>query len=165
MRVCTTRIRPFNVASPDCSEAFFAGRVTRCRGLVHAGSLGGLRRVLDERARAHPEPAPITLDLIGHATRGHRLLRLGRTPIDMLDRTVAAFFDDLGGSGLLDRLGVVSVRLLGCDTGVTPSGRRTLRMLSRALRRPVYGTVFPLLKSHCDVDGFDPRFEHLLVQG
>ena len=159
------RIRPFNVASPDCSEAFFAGRVTRCRSMVHAGSLGELRQALDERAAAHPVPAPITLDLIGHATRGHRLLRLGRTPIDMLDRTVAAFFDDLGDSGLLERLGVVSVRLLGCETGVTPSGRRTLRMLSWVLQLPVYGTTFATLKSHSDVDGFDPRFEHLLVQG
>jgi hypothetical protein len=159
------RIRPFNVASPDCSEAFFAGRVTRCRSTVHAGSLGELHRVLDDRAGAHPAPAPITLDLIGHATRGHRLLRLGRTPIDMLDRAVAAFFDDLGESGLLDRLGVVSVRLLGCETGVTPSGRRTLRMLSWVLQLPVYGTTVPLLKSHSDADGFDPRFEHLLVEG
>lgn len=157
------RTRPFNVASPDCSEGFFAGRVTRCRSMVHAGSLEELRRVLDERAA---QPAtPITLDLIGHATRGHRLLRLGRTPIDMLDRGVAAFFDDLGESGLLERLGVVSVRLLGCETGVTPSGRRTLRMLSWMLQLPVYGTTVPLLKSHSDVDGFDRRFEHLLVEG
>ena len=101
------------VASPDCAEGFFAGPVARCVQLHHAGSLPQLRAVLD-----HQEPVlgPVTLDLIGHSTPGHHLLRLGTTPIDMLDRTVASFFTDLAATGLLPRLGITAVRLLGCET-------------------------------------------------
>jgi hypothetical protein len=36
--------------------------------------------------------APIVLDLIGHSTRDHHLLRLGDDPIDTLDPAVARFF-------------------------------------------------------------------------
>lgn len=105
------------------------------------------------------------LDLIGHSTRGHRLLRLGRTPIDMLDRGVARFFAGLAAEGVLDRHNVVAVRLLGCQTAVTDPGRRTLRMLSRVLGVATYGTLVPLLKSHSDAAGLSPRFGHVLASG
>jgi len=65
---------------------------------------------------------------------------------------------------VLDRLGVAAVRLLGCETAVTDSGRRTVRMLARALGRPVFGTLTPLLKSHSNAGGFDPAYAHLLVE-
>ena len=58
---------------------------------------------------------------------------------------------------------MVAVRLLGCETAVTDSGRRTLRMLARALGRPVFGTLVPLLKSHSNANGFNPAYAHLLV--
>ena len=153
---------PFNVASPDCAETFFAGRAPRCVDLRHAGSLGELRSVLQSRL---DEPvSPSTLDLIGHSTREHHLLRLGDTPIDMLDPYVNRFFRELAGSRLLARLQIVAVRLLGCETAVTDSGRRTLRMLAQTLRLPVFGTEVPLLKSHSNADGFNPAFIHLLVE-
>ena len=79
---------PLNVASPDCAEEFFAGAAVRCVTLRHAASLAELREVLE---RCLDDLAqPLTLDLIGHSTRGHRLLRLGATPIDMLDPTSRA---------------------------------------------------------------------------
>jgi hypothetical protein len=153
---------PLNVASPDCAEKFFAGAVARCVTLRHAGSLAELRNVL-EGCLDHPV-RPVTLDLIGHSTRGHHLLRLGRTPIDMLDSHVAGFFRTLARDQLLARLDVTAVRLLGCETAVTDAGQRTLRMLSQTLRLPVFGTCKPLLKSHSNSAGFNPAFAHILIE-
>jgi hypothetical protein len=65
---------------------------------------------------------------------------------------------------VLDLLGIVAVRLLGCETAVTDTGRRTLRMLARTLDLPVFGTLVPLLKSHSNADGFSPAFSHILVE-
>lgn len=151
-----------NVASPDCGAAFFAGRAARCTDRQRAASLADLRAVLDGRARDAP-PGPVTLDLIGHSTRGHRLLRLGRTPVDMLDPVVAGFFRELAGDGTLARNAVTAVRLIGCETAVTDAGQRTMRMLARSIGVPVYGTLVPLLKSHFSADGFDPAFTGVLT--
>jgi hypothetical protein len=149
------------VASPDCAEDFFSGPVARVVHLHHAGSLRQLRAVLDDRS---PVAGPVTLDLIGHSTAQHHLLRLGNTAIDMLDRTVAGFFTDLAATGLLPRLGITAVRLLGCETAVTDAGQRTLRLLTATLRVPVYGTSKPLMKSHSDAAGFRSAFSHLLIE-
>jgi hypothetical protein len=155
-------LRPLNVASPDCAEAFFAGRAARCVNLHHAGSLGDLGDVLE---RQLGDIAPATsLDLIGHSTRSHHLLRLGNTPIDMLDPAVARFFRELASARLLPRLQIAAVRLLGCETAVTDHGQRTLRMLAQTLRLPVYGTLKPLLKSHSNASGFDPAFTCILIE-
>jgi hypothetical protein len=154
--------QPLNVASPDCAEEFFAGLAARCVQLHRAAGLADLRAVLERRL--DEVSAPLTLDLIGHSTRGHRLLRLGTTPIDMLDHRVAGFFRELAGSRLLPRLQVTAVRLLGCDTAVTEAGQRTLRMLAQTLRLPVFGTLVPLLKSHSNAAGFDPAFAHVLME-
>jgi hypothetical protein len=121
-----------------------------------------LRAVLEGRARG-AAPGPVTLDLIGHSTRGHRLLRLGRTPVDMLDPAVAGFFRTLAGDGTLTRNAVSAVRLIGCETAVTETGQRTMRMLARVLGLPVFGTVVPLVKSHFGAAGFDPAFSGILT--
>src|SRR5205807_4820962 len=142
------------VASPDCAESFFRGRIARCVNLKLAGSLDELWAVLEGYLDGVEGPA--TLDLLGHSTRGHRLLRLGETPINMLDVRVARFFEELGAAGLLPRLRITAVRLLGCETAVTDAGQRTLRMLAHILRLPVFGTLTPLLKSHSNAHGFDP---------
>ena len=158
----TPQAVPLNVASPDCAEEFFAGAAARCVTLRHAASLAELREVLEH---CLDDPAQsVTLDLIGHSTRGHRLLRLGQTPIDMLDPHVAGFFAALARDRLLARLHVTAVRLLGCETAVTDAGQRTLRMLSQTLRLPVFGTCKPLLKSHSDSAGFNPAFAHILIE-
>jgi len=154
--------RSLNVVSPDCAEEFFAGRAARVVPMRHASSLPQLWDVLVEELEAVERPR--TLDLIGHSTSGHHLLRLGRTRIDMLDRAVAGFFQDLAVAGLLPRLGISAVRLLGCETAVSEAGQRTLRLLSATLGLPVYGTSKPLMKSHSDAQGFHPAFSHLLVE-
>jgi len=56
------------------------------------------------------------------------------------------------------------LRLLGCETAVSPGGQRTLRLLARTLRVPVLGSTRPLLKSHYDERGFNPAFAHVLVE-
>jgi len=104
------------------------------------------------------------MDLIGHSTRDHHFLRLGDTAIDMLDPVVARFFQSVAGDRLLPRLQVVSVRLLGCETAVSPGGRRTLRLLARTLRVPVFGTTRQIGKSHYDEIGFNPVFAGVLVE-
>lgn len=153
---------PLNVVSPD-AETFFFGAAPRCVHMRRAGTLTELRDVLHDWA-GEPPPVPTTLDLLGHSTRDHHLLRLGDTPIDMLNPRVARFFRGLAATGVLDRLNVTAVRLLACETAVTDSGRRTLRMLARALGRPVFGTLVPLLKSHSNADGFNPAYAHLLAE-
>src|SRR5215204_1023706 len=158
----TAPVTPLNIASPDCAEKFFAGRAARCLNLHHAGSLAELRDVL-ERQLDNVVP-PATLDLIGHSTRDHHLMRLGATPIDMLDLAVARFFRALADTRLLPRLQIAAVRLLGCQTAVTNSGQRTIRMLAQTLRLPIYGTQKPLLKSHSNAEGFDPAFTHILSE-
>jgi hypothetical protein len=56
----------------------------------------------------------------------------------------------------MSSLGIGAVRLLGCETAVTGAGQRTVRVLSRALRMPAYGTLVPLHGSHWQADGFKP---------
>jgi hypothetical protein len=82
----------------------------------------------------------------------------------MLDPAVARFFRAQAAADLMSSLGIGAVRLLGCQTAVTDAGQRTIRMLSRALRMPVYGTLVPLLGSHWQADEFNPAFAGLLVE-
>jgi hypothetical protein len=153
------------VVSPD-AEAVFVTRAARRTQVRRAASLGELRTALESWAGevTGGGTGGVRLDLMGHSTAGHHLLRLGRTPIDMLDRPTARFFGGLVADGLTGRLEITSVRLLGCETAVTDAGQRTMRMLSRALRVPVYGTLVPIMKHHCDADGLMPIFDRLLVE-
>ena len=155
------RIPSLNIISPDV-EGLFSGAKARCAVRHRASTLGELRVVLEGRLAV--AACPFILDLSGHSTRDHHLLRLGDTPIDMLDRRVAHWFRSLASEQVLQRLEVVAVRLLGCETAVSPAGQRTLRLLSDTLRIPVFGATKPLMKSHYDELGFNPAFAHLLVE-
>ncbi len=105
-----------------------------------------------------------TLDLIGHTTRDHHLLRFGDTAIDMFRPSVARLFATIRSEQLLHRLGITAVRLLGCGTALTPSGPRTMQRLARTLDVPVYGSIKPLMNTHYTRDGFNPKFEHVLLE-
>src|SRR5262245_17647358 len=150
------------VLSPDAEPVFRRG-VARYTTVYRAGSLLELRDVL-ESLRGQPYGGARSLDLLGHSTSGHHLLRLGRTPIDMLNPAVSRYFQGLAASELLPALGISAVRLLGCETAVTDAGHRTIRMLARALGMPVYGTLVPLVDRHWQGDLFNPAFAHLLVE-
>jgi hypothetical protein len=160
-RIWPTTIRLLNVTSPDM-ELLLDGPVRRCVERRPAASLGDLHAVL--RRHEGTPAAPTTLDLIGHSTAGHHYLRLGHTPIDLLDRAVARFFQTLADDGIISRLQIAAVRLLGCETATTDAAQRTMRTLSATLRVPVLGTMAPLMGSHYDARGFNPAFSHLLFE-
>ena len=127
-----------------------------------ARSLLDLGRAL-EAAAARPRTGPLAIDLVGHSTRDHQLLRLGSTTIDALDLGVLRWFEAVADSGILRELGAACLRLLGCATAMTPSGRRTIRLLAAVLGIPVYGTRKRISRMHHTDRGFNPQFHHVLV--
>src|SRR5262249_28395381 len=130
-----TRLSTISVLSTGVAELFERGPIAHYPH-HRVGSLFELRGVLD----ALPDGAGRTLDLVGHSRRGTKLLALGTTTLDMLDRRVARFFAELAAGRVLARAGVVHVRLLGCETAVCPTGQRTIKMLARTLGMPAFGT-------------------------
>lgn len=125
-------------------------------------SLSEARQVLDVYGAKPPLPA-VNVDLLGHSTRDHKLLRMGGTVIDALDPRVRRFFEEIERSRVLQAMNAVSLRLLGCETGVSPSGLRTLRMLAEILGLPVFGSRKRLSKTHHTATGFNPLFGSVLV--
>ena len=121
-------------------------------------SLGAMRDILEQAVSSEPT----YLDLVGHGTRGARLLRIGTTAIDMADVRVERYFANLAPT--LARLNVVGVRLLGCETAVEVVGQRTMRSLARTLALPVYGSRKMLGRSHYQDSGFDPTFASVLIE-
>lgn len=122
--------------------------------------LGRLVAALD--APDAPAAGPRTLDLLGHSTaRGH--LRLGDWVIDGADPEVAAWCRGLAGRGALVRLGISSVRLLGCCTAGTADGRATVVGLAALLGVEVHGATQLLHAGHYDERGFRDAWRFLLV--
>jgi hypothetical protein len=126
-------------------------------------SLDDVHTALRELVGVAPQGSR-TLDLIGHSTREHGFLRIGETAIDACRPAVARVFEAIRDEALLEQLGVSAVRLLGCGTATRPSGQRSLRRLARIVRLPVWGSTKDLHASHYTADGFNPTFEHILVE-
>jgi hypothetical protein len=143
-------------------DAVLAGIAARFARIHRIAALSEVRGLLEQQQGR--EPRFTTLDLIGHSTRGHRYLRIGNTPIDMLEPDVARLFRRLAESQLLPRLGIHTVRLLGCDTAVEIAGQRTMAALARTLDVRVFGTTKSLMKAHYVRSGFDPAFDRLLIE-
>ncbi len=112
-------------------------------------------------ARTTP-PMPKTLDLVGHATPAS-LLDLGGWVIDRCNPTVTAFFRELADHDVLPRLGIASIRLLGCGTASTQRARDTIIALTDIIGLPVLGTTSLVHAGHFRSDGFDPAWNFLLV--
>jgi hypothetical protein len=106
---------------------------------------------------------PKTLDLIGHSNPGQSLLVLGDWVIDASRTSVTAFFRELLDNDVLPRLGIHSMRLLGCHTADTEDGRKTICELSNILGLEVYGTRHLIYSAHYDRDGFRDDCTHALV--
>jgi hypothetical protein len=151
----------FTVVSPPVAPILFRG-VAANLSVRFASSFDELRDLLE--ARAGEDPAPATLDLVGHSTRAAHFLELGTAVFDMFSRRVVRFVDTLASSGVLARARLTAVRLLGCETAVMPAGQRAMVRLSRALGVPVYGTIKMIGGAHYDTRGFHPRFHRLLVE-
>jgi hypothetical protein len=135
----------------------------RAPGTVVAASLDDLPRALEVQA-ARPRVAALTVDLLGHSTRDHHLLRLGSTVIDALDLGVLRRFEAIARSGVLRAINAVGLRLLGCETARSPSGQRTMRLLAEVLAMPVHGTRKIIGRAHHTEHGFRPMFHHVLVE-
>lgn len=129
---------------------------------VVATSMHDVTRALTAQA-SRPPTSPIAIDLVGHLTSAHQLLRLGTTVIDALDLVVFRFFEAIGRSGILRDIDAVCLRLLGCDTATSACGLRTMRLLSSVLAIPVYGSRKQLSRTHHTATGFNPIFRHVLV--
>ena len=142
---------PLVVISRDAADLFNGGR---CRNGHLVDTLDAVRGVLVSHRGT-------TLDLVGHSTRAHHFLRIGQTPIDMLDRKVEQFFTDLVADDLL--AGFSALRLLGCETAISATGKHTLRRLEQISGLPVWGTTKVLIKSHYDENGFKRASERALV--
>jgi hypothetical protein len=112
-------------------------------------------------ARTAP-PMPKTLDLVGHSTPAS-LLDLGGWVIDRCNPIVTAFFRELADHDVLPRLGIASVRLLGCGTASTQRARDTVIALADIIGLPVLGTTGLVHAGHFRRDGFDPTWSCLLV--
>jgi hypothetical protein len=108
------------------------------------------------------ERVPKTLDLIGHST-GKGFLKLGDWVIDASRPAVTAYFRELADNDVLLRLGIHSVRLLGCQTAASLTTRATIRSLSELLGVPVLGSTTMLFGSHYDAGGFVEQRQYLLV--
>lgn len=159
--------RSLNLVSADALDTIPVAMQRAAETHVVA-SLDDLSRVLEAQAarrRGASSAFEIDIDIIGHSTRTHQLLRIGVTAIDTLDLGVRRFFEQLARSGWLGAVNAASLRLLACETAVSPSGQRTLRTLAAILQIPVYGTCKRLLKSHYSGQGFQPQFRSVLLEG
>src|ERR1700722_15160150 len=102
-------IRPLTIMSPD-TERIYRRRAELYAEAHRASSLAELRAVLESlQGKAASPRALRSLDLLGHSTSGHHLLRLGSTPVDMLDPVVARFFRAQATAALMSSLGIWAV--------------------------------------------------------
>lgn len=134
---------------------------------VVVGGRADLEAVLSTLLRAS-ETAPIaiapkTLDFIGHTRTSDALLALGDWLLDATSPTVTAFFRELADHDVLPRLGVHTVRLLGCTTAGTARGRATICALADILGVDVQGTTAMLSPWHYERGGFRDEWRFLLV--
>ncbi|TMQ27878.1 MAG: hypothetical protein E6J90_01480 [Deltaproteobacteria bacterium] len=121
-----------------------------------------LDRMLDEVDRSSVVAAK-TLDLIGHTRTAAALLALGDWLIDGDDPATVAVFCSLAEREVLPRLGVHTLRLLGCDSASTPEAQATLCRLSELLGLEVCGASQLLHAGHYETGGFGDHWRFLLV--
>lgn len=124
-----------------------------------AAYLDGLVAASDPEARA----APRTLDLLGHSTARTALLRLGDWVIDGSRPDVTRWFRTLADRGVLPRLGIRAIRLLGCRTAGTEEGRATICTLGEILGVEVHGTTHLLHAGHYGEHGFIDAWQFMLI--
>ena len=150
-------------AEPDHELDRIAERVTPS---VRIGGRAELEALLERLLAASASAgtiAPKTLDLLGHSTARASLLRLGDWVIDAANPEVTAVFRGLADHGVLPRLGIGAVRLLGCTTAGTAHGRATIWTLSDLLGIEVHGSNHLLYEVHYDAQGFRDIWEFMLV--
>lgn len=148
---------PITVVSdpPDNELRAIAEKVA---GAVRVASLDALVPAL---AAMSPSDQITSLDLVGH-TRRDKLMRLGTTVIDPDDPIVSETFAGLVRGGVLDRLGIRSIRLLGCESACLRGAEAVVGLAHRIGMR-IQGSTVALMARHYDSTGFAARFEVLLI--
>jgi hypothetical protein len=126
--------------------------------------LEGLVRMLEELGSCPPSADKArkrTLDLVGHSDEA-RLLHLGRSVVDPAQEGVRRLFEQMAADGLLQRLNVTEVRLLGCETAMSFEGQMAIRALTEILGVPVLGTTKLLYAAYFGEEGLRRRYERVL---
>ena len=153
----STSVRTIAVVSSRARH--HARRCTRARVVDGLDELAAILRAAGDGGSAVTR-----VDLIGHSTRGHHYLRLGRDALDLLDPRIVALVTALHTSGALDAAGAHQLRLLGCATAVGPAAQAAMARLASLTGRAVSGTTTALLAAHYDAAGFRDEFSRLLVE-
>lgn len=91
------------------------------------------------------------LDAIGHS-RSHGFLVMGTWVIDDSPQTAATFSELL--RPLFQRLGIRTIRLLGCTTAIPERGRNAIRRIAAVTGCRVFGTKRFLSKYDYSPSGF-----------
>jgi hypothetical protein len=110
--------------------------------------------VLSLLAREATSSIPRSLDLIGHSTPDHSLLVLGDWVIDGTRSKVSSFFRGLADAEVFARLGIQSIRLLGCETAVTQIGRASITAIAEVTNVECFGTLQVIDATSYDADGY-----------
>ncbi len=151
-----------SLISPEIDGELARVRAVVSRSVVVEDRMD-IEAVLGALAAVGRPGIPKYLDLIGHSSPDHSLFMLGGWPLDARKLKVTAFFRGLAECEILPRIGVHTLRLLGCETATTEIGRYTLTALSEILGVDVIGTTTMIGASHYDANGFRVDQGHLLV--
>ena len=121
----------------------------------------GLLALLRQLAACRPPRARRRLDLIGH-TNSAGLLILGTSVLDFAMEPAARearpeyrAFATIAREGLLRRLGVDAVRLIGCRSAGSAAARETMQVLESLLRVDVRGVCDLVTATEFDAHGFN----------
>lgn len=106
----------------------------------------GVDGVVKGVLRRSPGTGFVMLDLIGHAS-SDGILQLGDWAVQD-GQAVATALDKVPG------LKLCGIRLLGCNTAATETGRDAIRTMAAQFRTCVWGTNGPIGAGHFDADGF-----------
>jgi hypothetical protein len=139
------------LASGDLHAAALAARVDTLTTIAFEDREDLATRLL-ELARALPA-RPRTLDLVG-LTGLDKLLTFHGRLLDVRTRRVRAYFRELAEMEVPARLGVTTLRLVGCTTATGEHARRTLDTLAEILGIEVTGTTELVSASDLSPTGF-----------
>lgn len=108
-----------------------------------------------------PVPRFDNLDLIGHSRSRDGILKIGE--LALTSRVAREQFLLLDDRGILDKLGILAIRLLGCRTASHPRGQRVVRTIRNYTQRNVFATRADLFAVHYDYEGLAWAAEKLLA--
>jgi len=137
--------------SPDTTVQQVLDKIDNECLVVDALGADGVQGVIDTWHQRSRSWSSFSLDLIAHSRRG--VLQLGGWSVDGNGKS--QLLRDACAKQLAE-LRLSEIRLLGCNTAVTPGGRDAMLALADVFRVPVKGTVVPISAADFDASGFGP---------